>query len=276
MNLPNLSHLMSVGQLRYIQSTYEAAEYRNPDLLVRDLLPVLQRWRCDVRGKMGLARLRARPFYFYVLARTRYYDDVFLGAVGDGTRFIVNVGAGSDTRAYRFGDVIRQKAVHVWECDQSSAIRAKKRIAQRAWPADHLDYLAVDLHDESWPELDARLRQHERARMLVMLEGVSPYVSSASFCRFLEYLVARLAPGSRVAYDFKRPEVAAGFGASNMAPRPFRLSASLDEVVAFHAGLGFRVEYVETSEALTSRLVPGLARSGTAPFAEDALVQLTI
>ena len=34
MSLPNLSYMVSVGQLRYIQSAYEVPEHRNPDALI--------------------------------------------------------------------------------------------------------------------------------------------------------------------------------------------------------------------------------------------------
>ena len=109
MNLPDLSYMMKVGQLRYIQSVYETAEYRNPDTLVGDLLPTLQRWGCDLRGRILLAKLRSQPFYYYVVARTKYYDAIFLEAICDDVNFIVNIGCGSDTRAYRKAIPFRAK-----------------------------------------------------------------------------------------------------------------------------------------------------------------------
>jgi hypothetical protein len=49
MRLPNLSFLARVGQVRAIQSRYEAPENRNPDHLAARL-PGGKRLECAVRG----------------------------------------------------------------------------------------------------------------------------------------------------------------------------------------------------------------------------------
>ena len=75
MSLPDLSNMMKVGQLRYIQAFYEEDGWRNPDTFVRHLLTPLQRAECALRGWLGPRRLQKNnPFYFYLLARTLYYD----------------------------------------------------------------------------------------------------------------------------------------------------------------------------------------------------------
>jgi len=83
MSLPDSSYLVNVGQLRYIQSLCEPAHSRNPDAVVGAFLSLPQRLACIVRGTLLRPRLRANPFYHYVLARTRYYDALFLQAVND-------------------------------------------------------------------------------------------------------------------------------------------------------------------------------------------------
>ena len=276
MNLPNLSYMMSVGQLRYIQSVYETAEYRNPDMLVRDFLPVLQRWGCDFRGRILLGRLRSRPFYYYVVARTKYYDAVFVDAICDKVDFIVNVGCGSDTRAYRFGHVLKQKGIRVLECDQSEAISAKRQIARRQWPADHVEYLSIDLNNDVWPEFERWLTQNHGARVLVLMEGVSPYVNEDPFGRFLDLLAKTLQPGSRVAYDFKLRGAADGFGHSDRTRSPFRLSNARNEITAYHRAHGYQLEYLELSFDLSLRLLPALADSGVPLFREDGLIRLIL
>src|SRR5947207_3074661 len=115
MNLPDLSHMMKVGQLRYIQSVYETPECRNPDVLVKHLLSRLERWRSDLRGRTSLTKLRANPFYYYVLARTRYYDAVYIDTVCSNLSYVLNIGCGSDTRAYRFGHILKQRNVGIVE-----------------------------------------------------------------------------------------------------------------------------------------------------------------
>ena len=100
--LPNLSYMMSVGELRYIQAHFEKGAAKGPDGLVGGFLPWPKRLGCWVRGTLLLPKLRANPFYAYLNARTKYYDQVFSGALERSITRIVNIGCGSDTRAQRF------------------------------------------------------------------------------------------------------------------------------------------------------------------------------
>ena len=276
MNLPNLSYMMNVGQLRYIQSVYETAEHRNPDLAVRDLLPMLQRWGGDLRGRLRLAKMRSQPFYYYILARTRYYDEVFFDAICDKADYIVNIGCGSDTRAYRFSHLLKQKGIRVLECDQPQAIHAKQQIVQQHWPVDHVEYLSIDLNDDSWPDFDQWLKRNRGANILVMMEGVSPYVNADSFGRFLDLLATGLHAGSRIAYDFKLRGVVENFGRSDRTRTPFRLSDARDQVVAYHEAHGYQIEHLEFSADLSRRLLQNLSSSNASPFQEDGLVRLLL
>jgi methyltransferase (TIGR00027 family) len=277
MKLPDLSYMMTVAGLRYIQSIYEPPERRNPDGMVRELLSPWQRVSCDLRARLSLGSLRGQPFYYYVLSRTRYYDDVYRTAVASGTTRIINIGAGSDTRAYRFADELRKNRVQVLECDQTEATRMKERAARQRWRPDHVSYLPMDLNDEAWPQFQEWLRQQgDDKQTLVLLEGVSPYIDTKCFTGFLRFLARILPATSSVAYDFKLPGVNSQFGRSERTLEPFRLSSSWNEVVSFHSNLGYRVEGLETSANLSRRLVPSLGSLGATLFEEDALVQLSI
>lgn len=276
MKLPNLSYMMSVGQLRYIQSVYEPAEYRNPDALVREFLPRLQRWNCHLRGIVLRSRLRAQPFYYYVLARTKYYDAVYADAIASGVKQVVNIGCGSDTRAYRFSQLLNRHGVKALECDQLDAINVKQIIAKRNWPVNHVEYLPIDLNAPSWPEFEHWLERHRGTDMLVMMEGVSPYVNEDAFRRFLGLLAAALGPGSRVAYDYKLRGITEEFGRSERTQVPFRLSADRREVATWHDALGFRLGHFESSADLTLRLFPALAGTPAPLFGEDVLIDLRL
>jgi len=157
MALRNLSNSMYVARLRYIQTIYEPPELRNPDTLVRYFIPVLLRFRTVWLGKKTLAKLRADPFYYYLVARTRYYDRVFRDAIANGVQRIVGVGCGSDTRAYRFKDELCSKGVKVLECDQAEIISEKQRLTKRWRHFGHVEHLAIDLNDGAWPKLESWL-----------------------------------------------------------------------------------------------------------------------
>ena len=274
MGLPNLSNSMYVARLRYIQSIHESPERRNPDTLVRHFIPILARLRTAWLGRQELSKLRADPFYYYLVARTKYYDQVVNDAVSDGVQQIVNVGCGCDTRAYRFKHLLRSRNVKVLECDQAKAIHAKQQAAKRWRCSDYVEYLPIDLNDDTWPELEHWLGDRTRTKALVLMEGVSPYINGGNFGRFLVLLATRLSPRSHVAYDFKIRGVRDDFRRVGRIQEPFRLSRASDEVATFHEALGLRLEHMELSSELCARLLPDLAESAIALFSEDGLVRL--
>jgi len=267
---------MYVARLRHIQSIHESAERRNPDTLVRHFIPMRQRLRAAWLGQAELSKLRADPFYYYLVARTKYYDHVVTEAVSEGVRRLVSVGCGSDTRAYRFKDLLCSKGVKVLECDQAEAIRAKQRLARRWRHSDYIEHWPIDLNGGPWPELEYWLGDPTRPKALVWMEGVSPYVNDSAFSQFLHLFATKLAVGSQVAYDFKIRGVKDDFGRDGRTQRPFRLPRASDEVATFHEAHGLRLEHMELSSELCARLLPDLDGSATSLFNEDGLVRLRV
>ena len=272
----SFSNSMSVAEWRYIQSVHETAELQNPDTFVRHFLPALQRWRCAWLSQSKLAAMRSNPLYYYLVARTIYYDGLFLDAISDKVQHIINVGCGSDTRSYRFEHVLKQNGVKVLECDQPEAIADKQRIAKRRGTFDHVAYMPIDLNDDAWPDFEHWLNENNRAKILVLMEGVSPYVNSDNFGRFLGLLARELQTGCRVAYDFKLRGVRDDFGLGGRTQRPFRLPMAIEEVVSYHEKLKYRLNHLEQSSELSTRLLTGLAKSGVPLFTQDGLIQLEV
>jgi O-methyltransferase involved in polyketide biosynthesis len=140
-------------------------------------------------------------------------------------------------------------------------------MAARRFPTAHVRYVPLDLNNSFAAALD----QAPPGRAFVMMEGVSPYIARAQFEGFLRLLSARLWPGSTLAYDFKLEGVAQDFGRSAAAPQPFRLAGERDAVAAYHQGLGFHLQRLESSASLTRRLLARTPRL----FEEDCLACLT-
>ncbi len=276
MKVKSFSSSLLMAELRYIQSLHEASALRNPDRLAGRFLPFLRRLRFACLDRESMDTLRSKPFYYYVIARTKHYDAIFLDAVSQEAGLIINVGCGSDTRSYRFGSLLKQHGVEVFECDQPEAIRAKQRMARRLGDHRHVSYVPLDLNDRSWPELERLLAERRIGKALVMMEGVSPYVNFDTFTLFLSFLADMLPAGSRVAYDFKRVGANDGLGLAGRTSNPFRLSVQKEEVAGFHKRLDYRLDRMEESCELSRRLFDGQGRGPARLYNEDALVQLVV
>ena len=273
MALPDMSNSMYVARLRYIQTVHEPAEKKNPDTMVRHFMPFKVRLQTRWMSKDDLSTLRSDPFYYYLLARTKYYDQVVSEAFADGIQRLVMVGCGSDTRSYRFKDTIRGKGIKVLECDQAASINEKKRLTKQWSDLGHVEHMAIDLNDSEWPSFEYWLGS-TKPKALVMLEGVSPYIHESAFMVFLKLLSTRLAPGSHMAYDFKIAGVKDDFGRGGRTEKPFRLTTSKDQTAAFHQSLGLQLDHMELSSELAKRLVPNL--NGYPFFEEDGLLRLRV
>jgi O-methyltransferase involved in polyketide biosynthesis len=137
----------------------------------------------------------------------------------------------------------------------------KQLLAKRKWGVDHIQYLSIDLNDDStWTELFSQLAKID-GTLLVLLEGVSPYITESSFSSFLKS-IAEIAPlGSRIAYD----ALMRGNVDFNGPEKLFRLSAAKEEIIALEFG-----------PELTKRLLPNLGPECTSLFADNCTIVLAV
>jgi methyltransferase (TIGR00027 family) len=273
--LPDHYNSTLTARWRYIQSIHEPVNFRNPDKLAGHFIPTLDRWHCRWLGRRRLAELRAAPFYYYLVARTKHYDNLFLDAIARGAKQIINVGCGQDTRAHRFVDILKRQGIKILECDLPEAIVAKRRIVNQFGLADHVEYLSLDLNGGRWQALEQKLAKAQ-GESLIFMEGVSPYVEESAFKDFLLLLAMRLRANSWVAYDFKFRGFQDDLGRVGRTQKPFRLLAAREDLIAFHSRHGHRLKYFERSSELSARLMPQLMDLGFDLFDEDGLVQLMI
>jgi methyltransferase (TIGR00027 family) len=220
--------------------------------------------------------LRSHPFYYFLIARTKYYDEAFLAAIRTKVRHIFIIGSGTDTRPYRFIEDLKRNKINLLECDQPKAIQIKQEIARRHWPADFISYLPLDLNDETWPQFAAWLANNITGQTFVLMEGVSPYINEKAFGHFLDFLAINLPAGSRVAYDFKLLGVNDAFGRENLTDRPFRLSYDRKEIMKYHEERQYKLEHLELSHELEARFMTHPDNPTIQLFREDVLIQLEV
>ena len=148
----------------------------------------------------------------------------------------------------------------------------KEKLAKQRWCVDHIRYLSIDLNNaNTWTELFSRLAKTD-GPVLVLLEGVSPYIIESSFAKLLKS-IAEIAPlGSRVAYD----ALINGKVDFNGQEKLFRLSAAKEEIIAFHEAMGYTVGRLEFGPELSSRLLPDVGPEYTSLSADNCTIVLTV
>jgi len=137
-----------------------------------------------------------------MLVRTRFIDERLERAVRGGAAQVVILGAGLDTRAHRFSDLL--KDVRVIEIDYGSTQEYKKRRVDTALggaPANVI-YAPIDFTKEGLGEVLRRAGFQSGRQAYFICEGVSMYVPEEGMKETLRAIAAASAPGSTLLLEY--------------------------------------------------------------------------
>lgn len=141
-------------------------------------------------------------FAALMLWRTRFIDEALERAVKNGSTQVVMLGAGFDSRAFRFRELLRD--CRVIEADAAPTQEYKRRRVQEALgevPANVI-YCTVDFAKEN---LIDSLRQAgfvEGERTFYIWEGVCMYLPEDAVRKTLLMVASHSAPGSSLVLDY--------------------------------------------------------------------------
>lgn len=140
--------------------------------------------------------------YCSLLIRTRFMDEHLLRALQQGIRQVVILGAGYDSRAWRFAEQL--KGTRVFEVDLPGTQAAKLACLKKAGMStpSNLQFFA---HDFNNGDLIARLQQQGLDTSLptfFLWEGVCYYLPQAAVVANLQTVVGACAPGSILVLDY--------------------------------------------------------------------------
>jgi len=140
-----------------------------------------------------------------VIVRTRFLDDLLADAWAGGSRQVVILGAGLDTRAFRLS---WPPGSRCFELDLAPVLAFKAGVLDRAGAEAACDRVAIaaDLLADDWPRrlLDAGFRPAEPAVWIA--EGLLIYFSQAENDRLLAQVGDLSGPGHRLAITSSRPD----------------------------------------------------------------------
>lgn len=140
----------------------------------------------------------------YVLTRHRFIDDCLAVALARG-RFeqLVLLGAGYDTRAYRFADALDGRPT--FEVDHPATGDRKARVVRQrasALPRARITRVPIDFQSQALGDRLLSEGFRRGARTFWVWEGVSPYLTRAAVKATLTTLRELSARGSDLAMDF--------------------------------------------------------------------------
>lgn len=144
-----------------------------------------------------------KGLYEYVIARTKYFDELFVDALNHNTDQIVFLGAGYDSRPYRFYE--RIGSTKIFELDTPSTQSQKISLLQQNQIPIHenLKYIPIDFEHDDLRQSLIRSGFDPTRVTLFLWEGVSFYLSYRTVTGMLGLLKEISGSGSLLAFDFQ-------------------------------------------------------------------------
>jgi methyltransferase (TIGR00027 family) len=135
----------------------------------------------------------------YQAVRTHFFDEYFANAAGSGTRQVVILAAGLDSRAYRLS---WPAGTAVYEIDQPKVVEYKTEIlhSHGAIPTAIRRPVPVDLRDD-WPAALTAAGFDRTEPTAWLAEGLLPYLPGDAQDRLFEMVTELSAPGSQIAVE---------------------------------------------------------------------------
>lgn len=151
---------------------YRGLEGERPDALFRD--PLARRLAGEHGKRIAHAIPGASFTSWTVVLRTCIIDDYIRAAIAEGIDTVLNLGAGLDTRPYR----MELPPDLAWiEVDFPALIAFKDESLKGETPRCKLTRVKLDLADKAQRETFLARTNAATKKMLVLTEGVTPYLS---------------------------------------------------------------------------------------------------
>ena len=177
-----------------------------PDYLAENFLPPHIRFlirfktiRAKVKNKL---RAHLPGMHEYIIARTAFFDRVFMDALNEKIPQIVLLGAGYDTRAYRYEKM--NTATKIIELDISSTQDRKKNCLKKAQIEipKKVTLVPVDFNKESLKTVLEKTGYENQKQTLFLWEGVSYYLEPESVDATLELVNYSSHSESLIVFDY--------------------------------------------------------------------------
>ena len=225
-----LSTAEAAAALRAAGATARDELVRGPDRLAARFVRTAPRLTAIVKIPLArrLAPLAAERLlpgsYWFELARVKHMDGVLRKEVAAGVQQVVILGAGFDSRAYRFAD--RLAAIPTFEVDHPATAAVKQARVRSIFGGlpRHVRYVDADLAVPGELARGLTAAGYRRGlRTLVIWSGVTPYIPEHGVDAVLRWLARDAAPGSSIVFDYAYREAVEGsaffYGAAQLRRR---------------------------------------------------------
>jgi methyltransferase (TIGR00027 family) len=187
--------------------------------------------------------------HYYVIARTRYIDDFLQECFANEIQQVVIMGAGFDSRAYRFDDL---KEIKVFEVDHPATMAIKKEKIQKELGSlpNHVVYVPIDFLKERLSDKLVQCGYSGNLKSLFIWEGTTPYLIPESVDETLAFVSSNSGKDSSIIFDYILKSVVNGtcdlegtkneFEKMNKTSEPLTFGIEKEKIESFLVDRGFQ------------------------------------
>ncbi len=192
---------MGIAVLRAVESEKPAGERICYDPYARRFLPGWFFGMMRFFIATGYAEWRGRGVIGFLSARERCIDDYLADCLNQGFDQLVILGAGYDSRAYRFEAL---KARRVFEVDHPATQQAKLEALKKVFGKlpGNVVYVPIDFNEQTLADCLAEHGYDPAAKSVFIWQGVTYYLEPEAVDHTLDFIARSSAPGSSVIFDY--------------------------------------------------------------------------
>jgi methyltransferase (TIGR00027 family) len=191
---------------RTIAYKESSSERFGPDNLAEHFLPPHFRFFTRFRNLRLKTKSRIDKqlpgLYEYMIARTVFFDNAFKDALNQKIPQIVLLGAGYDTRAYRFANL--NEATKIIELDIATTQGRKMNCLKKAQIdiPEHVKLVPIDFNKESLESVLEKAGYEQSKETLFLWEGVIYYLESEAVDATFEFINQSSHRESVIVFDY--------------------------------------------------------------------------
>ncbi len=195
---------LNVALCRALAAAENRQDIRGPDHLAQLFIPEEKSkpLRDASAREWVIDRMITRALYGYLMARTAYFDRVCEIALGEGVPQLVLLGAGYDTRPYRFSRTVEN--ARIFEVDSGpTQVRKREILAQaNVQIPPCVSFVAVNFAKGNLEEALLRAGYNGELRTLFLWEGVTYYLTASAVDDTLHFVARHSHSGSTLCFDY--------------------------------------------------------------------------
>jgi len=243
---------MGVTKARAVSFIEEREEIRGSDYLAEIFLS--KNIKDSLKDKVFWKKVMAdnkTGIYEMIIARTAYFDNIVQQALRENFSQIVFLGAGYDTRPYRFRDLIKDTIIFELDIHTTQQHKMKLLHQHNISIPEQLNFVTINFNAETLGDVLFKAGYKNNEKNLFIWEGVTYYLSPKAVDDTLYFIKSSSSTGSTICFDYmtRGPEMKDAYGVkesielmrTNNPGEPTRFGIERGKIEPFLSDMGYKI-----------------------------------